>query len=90
MDIETNTSNDSDSPPLPRKYRMGLCNAVLEELMQKDTNPNADRINVKYQNLLSKMKADYAFEPAYRAVMQSTDNRTNSVPLVRWPDDYPR
>lgn len=88
-DIETNTDNDSSIPPLPRKYRIGLVNSVLEELLQKDTNPNADRVNVKLQNLIKKMKADYALEPAWRLALQSTDTRTHETPLARWPSNYP-
>jgi hypothetical protein len=90
VDIETNMDNDGESPPLPRKYRRGLVDAILEELLQKDANPNADRVNVKYQNLINKMKADYAFEPAWRTSLQSTDNRYNETLFPRWPNNYPR
>ena len=88
-DIETDTSNDSESPILPQKYRMGLVDAVLEELLQKDTNPNADRVNIKFQQLLLDMIADYAKEPAYRARMKSTDSYRHDNGSPRLPNNYP-
>ncbi len=88
-DIETNGDNDDESPNLPVKYRRGLVDAVLEELLQKDTNPNADRVNIKYQQLLLTMIADYAKEPAYKAVMRSTDDISYDAGLPRFPNNYP-
>ena len=90
VDIETDTDNDDEVPPLPRRYRSGLVNAVLEELLQKDANPNADRVNVKLQNLINRMKADYASVPAWRPVMRSTDSRYTEKLTPRWSTSYPR
>lgn len=88
-DIETNTDNDSEAPILPQKYRMGLVDAVLEELLQKDTNPNADRVNIKFQQLIIDMMADYAKEPAYRATMKSTDSVRHDSGIPRYSNKYP-
>ena len=90
VDIETDTSNDTEQPILPRKYRRLLVDAVLEELMQRDTNPNADRVNAKYQYLLNLMIADFSRNPYRRDVMGSLDaSRGNDFP-ARLPNTYPK
>lgn len=88
--ITSSTTNDYKEPILPRKYRALLVDAVLEELLQKDTNATADRVNVKYQNMIARMKADYADEPDSMYRRKSTDEQVHSFGPARYPSGYPR
>lgn len=89
-DISTDNSNDSLSPIIPQRYRSLLVDAVLEELLQKDANPNADRVNIKYQNMLQKMIMDYAEEHDFSPIRRSADERIQGVWPARLPSNYPR
>lgn len=89
-DISTNANNDYVEPILPRRYRGMLVDAVLEELLQKDTNALADRVNAKFQIMLNRMIQDYSGDYDYTPKRRSSDEIVTSFSPARLPNNFPQ
>jgi len=88
VDLQTTTANDSETPILPRRYREGLMEAVLEDLYAKDLDQSANRENIKLANLIERMTGDYATDPDDMPILMSEDSRRTSSPLVKFPRNF--
>ncbi len=89
VDLSTDTTNDTATPDLPQQYRELIVLGVLIELFKKDESQLASVHEAKYENMLTRMKAQYADEPDELHILRSLEDSNGSqLPSVQFPTNY--